>query len=139
MKKIILSLAISGVALSPLAIFAANQVAVPAQGTPVTTTAPLTGQAPSGQKGQAPIVTTNAKVTPAEKVLAKKLVTIKKKNKDTNKKIATNITQVKTKVAKVKKERTQIKKTKVAKKTTSTATTTLKKRPVAGAPATSVR
>ena len=96
-----------GVVASPLAIFAAD----PAPVTPTVTSA---------------TVQTQPTVTPQEKLLAKKLGQIKKKNKDTKQKIKTNITQSKAKVSKVKKERTKTKKMRVAtvKKTKLTATTT---------------
>ncbi len=107
MKKLILSLAMVGVVTSPLAIFAAD----PVQVTPAVTSA---------------AVQTQPKVTPQEKLLAKKLGQIKKKSKDTKQKIKVNITQSKAQVSKVKKERTKVKKARVAtvKKIKVTTTTT---------------
>ncbi len=91
MKKLILTIAMVGVVASPLAIFAADPTPV----TPTVTSA---------------TVQTTPTVTPQEKLLAKKLVQIKKKNKETKQKIKTNITQSKAKVSKVKKDRTKTKK-----------------------------
>ncbi len=103
MKKLILTIAMVGVVASPLAIFAAD----PAQVTPTVTSA---------------TVQTQPTVTPQEKLLAKKLGQIKKKNKDTKQKIKTNITQSKAKVSKVKKERTKTKKMRVVSKKVKTTT-----------------
>ena len=97
MKKLILTIAMVGVVASPLAIFAAD----PSPATPTVTSATVQAQ---------------PTVTPQEKLLAKKLGQIKKKNKDTKQKIKTNITQSKAKVSKVKKERTKTKKMRVVSK-----------------------
>lgn len=107
MKKLILSLAMVGVVASPLAIFAAD----PVQVTPTVTKA---------------VVQKQSTVTPQEKLLAKKLGQIKKKNKDTKQKIKTNITQSKAQVKKVKKDRVKTKKARVTtvKKTKVTTTPT---------------
>lgn len=108
MKKIILSLTLAGIVASPLVIFAAD----PTQITPTVTSAVAKSQ-PS--------------VTPQEKLLAKKLGQVKKKNKDTKQKIKTNITQSKAKVSKIKKDRTKTKKmrnvSKKVKTTTASSTT----------------
>lgn len=119
MKKIIVSLAMAGIVLSPVALFAAN----PAQ---------ITGSQEVSVTTSASVPTTG--VTTQEKVLVKKLASVKKKSKDTKQKIATNIKQAKAKVVKVKKTRTNLKKAKkvIASKkvkspkvTTSTTATTV--------------
>lgn len=95
MKKIIISIAVAGIIASPLATFAAD----PAQVTPTVTSA---------------VVQTQPTITPQEKLVAKKLGQIKKKNKATKQKIKTNITQSKAQVNKVKKDRTKTKKIRVS-------------------------